>query len=96
MTFFVWCNADQYGFRISSTRPMVADVDEPLCRRKKGDIVSDIDTVVSIIPEGFEQFLPPVGEVREAKFHEDLWGKAQELPSYDKKHWVSLASMVGA
>ena len=73
---------------MSTERPTIADEDDLWCNRKAGDIIAPLGTITVLLPTDFMPDFPS-GEIREMKFHEDLWGVAKDLPSYNKRTWMN-------
>lgn len=94
MNVFVWKGRGESEWRLSVDKPTVCAEDDLWLDRKVGDIIGPLMTVCSIMPSDMAPFLPVAGEIREMKFHEDLWGKAKVLLSYDKQHWTELQRML--
>ncbi len=93
MLVYCWKSDDHYC--LNANYPRIAKADDPPNRRHAGDIIGDIGTVCAVFPADLDPFLPGACEIRAMRFHVDLWGKAKELPSYDKKLWMSLQRMLG-
>lgn len=96
--FYYWLSPRGYP-SLSRDQPSVAWTDDSWRGIQSGDIVgSTIGTIQFDPPEGFAEagLLPAPGEIRIVWFHENLWGRAQELPSYNKVFWDQLARTLGA
>lgn len=96
MIVWIWRTGDV--LHICEEKPTVAGRDDAFAGVRAGDIVSPIDAVSCYPPVDFLRAIDlKPGELRQVKFHEDLWGLAQELPSYNqpvvrggKRLWTDL------
>jgi hypothetical protein len=89
MKIFCW-RGKRGECKVSVDRPDRAPEDDFFRDFKKGEIIPPLFTVSFIPPEGMEQHLPSGDEVKEMRFHQDMWGHAKSLPSYDKNFWKNM------
>lgn len=96
MNVWVWQRVEDNPneFCFSRTEPTRAKEDNPLARIKEGQLLANAGCPVAVMPADIRQHLPSHGTAVQLEFH-DLWGKAKDLPGYDKRVWTNLQMMLG-
>lgn len=94
MMMYVWWGSDR-NLRVSKTPPTLLDDNDPEYLLHREKVVGDVstlavsrDSVGGILP-----FLPQPGIIGYVSLH-DLWGRAHDLPYYDKSVWIMIQQVV--
>lgn len=94
MMLYIWQHRDShYAYYMSKKHPERCQLEDVLNNYLVGDLIVPPYTVMGLLPTEL-QILPKGHEILAIGFH-DLWGMAQELPTYDKKLWTELQGMLG-